>query len=328
MKKIITLVLLIGIGRVCADAQNRPPWVDNPSALYPEALYVSAVGSGRDRRGAETGALGALSSYFKQSVTSTINITDTEKQGGGGSTSESRMSQSIEAVSALDSLIGAEIKNTWNDAENNNWYAAAVMEKSLCGGLYAGELNKTLNEAAVLIGVSGDPSFETIANCQKALRIIEKADMYALVLGMLGGPNRQGEVSRLNAAAAAALAEARAVPVDIRVTGDLNGRIKAAFAEVFTAAGFRTGNRNSRFALEVSVDMKPAAGGRYFNTRYTVDAVLKDTRTGAGLFSYNAANRESHPAGQEEADNRAVTGAERKIAAEFPGVLREYLDVD
>jgi hypothetical protein len=326
MKKSITLVFMLGLVCMYAGAQDKPAWVDQPSAVYPERLYVSAVGSGRDRRGAEAGALGALSGYFKQSITSTVNINDTERQVNGRSTSESQMSQSIEASSALDALIGAEIKTTWNDAKNNNWYALAVMEKTLCGGLYAGEIDKAVHEIDALIGVPGEPSFETIGNCRRAQGLLEKADIYALILRMLGGPDRRAELFRLNTAAAAALTEARAMPVDVRVEGDLNGRIKAAFAEVFTAAGFRTGNRNSRFALEAAVILSPVTGGRYFNTRYTVDAVLRDTRTGAELFSWNAGNRESHPAGQGEADNRAITGAERKIANEFPEILGEYLN--
>jgi hypothetical protein len=72
--------------------------------------------------------------------------------------------------------------------------------------------------------------------------------------------------------------------------------------------------------------MDPATQGRYFNTRYTVNAALKDTRMGTDLFTYSAANREAHPASQAEADNRAVIGAEREIAEEFPKALQEYLD--
>jgi hypothetical protein len=326
MKRNIPLVFMIGLVCMYAGAQDKPAWVDQPSAVYPERLYVSAVGSGRDRRGAETSALGALSAYFKQSITSTININDTERQVNGRSSSESQMSQSIEASSALDALIGAEIKNAWNDTKADNWYAVAVMEKALCGGLYAGEIDKAVHEIGVLIGIPGEPSFETIGNCRRAQGLLEKADIYTLILRMLGGANRQAEISRLNTAASAALAEARAMPVDVRVEGDVNGRIKAAFAETFTAAGFRTGNRNSRFVLEAALILSPVTGGRYFNTRYTVNAILRDTRTGAELFSYNAGNRESHPAGQEEADNRAVAGAERKIANEFPETLGEYLN--
>jgi hypothetical protein len=143
---------------------------------------------------------------------------------------------------------------------------------------------------------------------------------------MLDGPDRQAEVSWLTLLITAALAEAKTIPVDVRVNGDVDGRFKAAFTGAFTGAGFRTGSRNSRYALEVTVTIAPASRNQYFNTRYTVEAVLKDTRTGAELFSYNAANRESHVTSQADADNRAVIGAERKITEEFPKVLQKYLD--
>jgi hypothetical protein len=326
VKKIVFLVFFVCLGFMSVHAQDKPVWVDKPSAAYPDRLYVSAVGSGRDRQGAESSAVGALVSYFKQSVTSTITISDTERQVNDRSTSESQMSQSIEAVAALDTLIGAEIRTTWNDTRNKNWYALALMEKEKCSGLYFGELDKTINEINTLADTSGGISFETIANCRKAREMLGKAEVYTLLLTMLDGPNRQAEVSRLAGVVAGVLSEAKAIPVDVRVKGDVNGRIKAAFAGAFTAEGFRTGNNNSRFALEAAVTLTPVTLGRYFNTRYTVDAVLKDSRTGAELFTYNAANRESHPASQTEADNRAIIGAERKITEEFSEVLQEYLN--
>ncbi|MDR0710546.1 MAG: LPP20 family lipoprotein, partial [Spirochaetaceae bacterium] len=170
MKKRIALFFMMTMVFFHAhiQAQSKPPWVDKPSAVYPDLLYVSAVGSGQDRPRAEAGALGSLTAYFKQSVTSTINLIDTERQANGRSTSDSRMSQSIEAAAALDALIGAEIKNTWHDAQNRTWYAAAVMEKVRCRELYSGELDKTLDAINALIDISGGISFETIRNCQKA----------------------------------------------------------------------------------------------------------------------------------------------------------------
>jgi hypothetical protein len=318
---VFNVVVLTGIG-----AQEKPAWVDTPSSVYPERLYVAAVGSGRDRRSAETGALGALAAYFRQSVTNTVNINDSERQTNGRSVSEIRLSQTIEAVSALDTLIGAEIKSAWNDERTGAWFAVAVMDKAVCAERYAAELDRVVDGIYTLIDVSGGVEFETIVKCQRALESVGKADVYALILSMLNGPDRQAEISQLYATIAGTLAEAKAIPVDVRVRGDVNGRIKAAFAGAFTAAGFRTGNRNSRYAMEVTITFTPAAQGRYFNSRYTVDAALTDTRTGATLFSYSVANRESHPASQGEADNRALIGAERKITEEFPGVLQEYLD--
>jgi len=115
------------------------------------------------------------------------------------------------------------------------------------------------------------------------------------------------------------------IPVDVRVAGDVGGRFKAVFAKAFTGLGFRTGSANSRFVLEVTVNLEPAPRNSYFNTRYTIDAVLKDTRNKSELFTYNIADRESHPSSQAEANNRAVIGAVRRIEEEFPGILKEHL---
>jgi hypothetical protein len=253
-----------------------------------------------------------------------VSVTDRETQVNGRSVSSSAMSQSIEASAALESLIGAEAKAVWQDAAGRLWYAVVVMEKARCRELYAAELDKAVREANALTAL--DRTFETIARCKKAQGLVGDADVYALVLSMLDGPNRSPEVSQLAAKVNAALTEARAIPVDVRVTGDTGGRIRAAFANVFTAAGFRTGNRNSRYALDVTLTTSPAPKTAYFNTRYTLDAVLKDTQTGAELFSYNVTNRESHPASQEDADSRVLVGVQRRIADEFPVALQEYLD--
>ncbi|MDR1230065.1 MAG: LPP20 family lipoprotein [Spirochaetaceae bacterium] len=325
MKRFCLLIGLFGIG-LAAYAQNKPAWVDNPSAEYSAQLYVTAVGPGADRQAAERSAIGSLTAFFKQSVRSSVSVTDRETQTGGRSVSTSEMAQSIEASAALDSLIGAEIKAVWNDTRNRLWYAVAVMDKAKCRGLYAAELDKAVREINTLANVSGGVTFETIARCKRAQSLTGDAGMYALVLAMLDGPNRQAEVSELLSTVNAALTEAKAIPVDVRVTGDVNGRVRSAFASVFTAAGFRTGNRNSRYALEVTLSTAPAPKTAYFNTRYTVDAVLKDTQTGAELFTYNIANRESHPASQEDADNRVIIAIPRRVADDFPGVLQEYLD--
>jgi hypothetical protein len=325
MKKVSVFAALFGVC-LAVSAQNKPAWVGDPSAVYPERLYVSAVGEGAGRQTAESNALGSLAAFFRRSVTSRVSIIDSETQVKGQSVSSSSMSQSVEAIAALDKLIGAEIKAAWNDTGNGLWYAVAVMDKAKCQGLYAAELDKTAREITSLVDLSGGITFEMIARCKKARGLIGEADLYALVLTQLDGPDRQGEIAQFVSQIDAVLNEAQAIPVDVRVTGDAGGQIRAAFAGIFTAEGFQTGNRNSRYALEVTLVTTPAPKTVYYNTRYTLNAVLKDTETDAELFTYNVVNRESHPASQEDADSRVFIVVQRKIAAEFPGVLREYLD--
>ena len=98
--------------------------------------------------------------------------------------------------------------------------------------------------------LSGGVIFESIARGKKARALSGSTDVYALVLALLDGPSRQDEISRLVSQADVALNTAKAIPVD--------GRVKAAFAGVFTAEGFKTGNRNFRYALEVTPVTAPA----------------------------------------------------------------------
>jgi hypothetical protein len=324
VKKFITLVFLGCFFLGALGAQSRPVWVDRSSAVYPDNRYVSAVGSGRNQVAAENNAKAALVSYFRQSISSRVEITDTERQVNGRSVlSNSDMSQSIEAVAAMEALIGVEVKEVWRDTRNRTWWAVAVMEKAQGRQRYANELDKTIRDINLLIDISGGISFETATKCKSAWELLSTAELYVLVLSMLGGPNRQPELTQLVLKVDDTLTQARSLPVDVRVAGDVQGRFRAAFAKAFTDLGFRTGS-NSRFVLDVTVNLEAAPQNRYFNTRYTIDAVLMDTRNNSELFTYNIADRESH-LNQEEANNRAVIIALRKIEEEFPGILRGYL---
>lgn len=325
MKKAVLITVLGAAALALLPAQAKPAWTDNPYAIYPARLYVCAAGLSPDRAAAEKNAAAALGSYFRQSVSSKVSVTDSEWQTAGGSVSQSSMSQSVEASSALDNLIGAEIKAAWRDERNGVWYTLAVMEKAACAPRYEAEVHKAVDEARALIDMSRGVDFDTAARCRRAQGVVRKAQEYAQILSMLDGPDRLPELTRLNGEIDGALAQALAIPVDVRVSGDTGGQIKAAFAEAFTGAGFKTGNRNSRFALEASLSIVPMPKGAYFNARYTVDAALKDTQSGAELFTYNVSNRESHPASQENAADRAVAGALRAVREGFPGVLQAYL---
>ncbi|MDR2247400.1 MAG: LPP20 family lipoprotein [Treponema sp.] len=328
MKKIVLVFFLLCGELVLASAQrDKPVWVDRPGALFPDSLFISAVGSGQDRRRAETSAMGGLASYFRQSVINSIMIRDSEKQENGRSVSSTtEASQTIEAVSAVDSLIGVEIRDVWNNERQKIWYAVAVMEKVKCAPRYSEEIDKTVTEINNLIDVSEGVSFETISKCQEAKGLVDKADVLVLVHSMLGGRSRQAEISALSTRVTNTMDQAKTIPVDVRVDGDRDGRIRSAFAGIFTGAGFRTGNLNSRYTFKVTMVLSEAPKNQYYNTRYTVNAVLQDTLNGTELFSYTIASRESHTQSQTDADNRVYIGAERKIKAEFPEVLREYLE--
>jgi len=311
-------------GLVNLPAQTRPAWAGALGVTVDDAA-VSSVSAGGDQKTAENQALAQLTAYFKQSVSTRISLSASERQVNGasvGSTTEA--SQTIEAVSALDALMGAQTE-AWRDDRAKTWYARAALDKAEGRRSYAAELDKALAGIAALIDRGGGLTFESAGRCGKAAALVEQADMYALVLSMLDGPDRRAEVT----AAAAAVREARqwaaALPVDVRVTGDVNGRIKAAFAAAFAAAGYQTGGRSSRYVLTATLTLSPSSASNRAFASYVIDAALLDTESGAALFTYTLTGREGHR-DQAQANNRAVIVAEQKIAAGFPEALREYLE--
>jgi hypothetical protein len=119
---------------------------------------------------------------------------------------------------------------------------------------------------------------------------------------------------------------ARTIPIGITVTYDRQGRIFGAFAKCFTDLGFETNTGNSRYVLNVNVAVLPVDlpnNPNYFS-RIEIAANLTDTNAGLVLLPYNLNAREGHVT-QSEAENRAITAAQRDINEAFAGALSDYL---
>jgi len=303
-----------------STSKTAPVWVTKPAGAFPENSFLAASGEGADRASAESAAKAALASMFSQSVTSTVTSVERGTNTNGSLQASSAVTIENQSKAAVDTLLGVEIREVWQDKKGKRWYAAAVIEKEAGRRNYASLLDS--EEAEIERLLSGEITFDAIGRCAKAREEAGKAATNALILVTLDGPDRRAEVAALSRQAAERQEAARdSLPIDVRVTGDRGERVKAAFASAFTNAGFRTGNARSRYALAVTYSVESAAQGRYFNSRYTIDAVLQDTQTGAQILTYNFSDRASHPAGQSEAEARALTDAEKRIKEEFPQKL-------
>jgi hypothetical protein len=115
------------------------------------------------------------------------------------------------------------------------------------------------------------------------------------------------------------------IPVGIRVKNDKSGRIQGAFAKVFSDQGFRSGGNNSRYILDVDINVSPVDFPNNTNkfARIELGANLTDITFGTVLLPYNFNSREGHTS-VSEAENRAYRAAELKINEEYPKLLTEY----
>jgi hypothetical protein len=343
LKKIIMVTLVFFSISVCLHAQSgasptitrdkngKPNWVDRPESAFNKAFYATAVGYGATRSRADASAFAALTGLFGQSVTSRMSDIAAYKQqvvnGSKQIVSSQEAMQAIEVSSSMDSLIGAEINDRWEDKARNTFYAVAVLEKRAGIKLYSDLLNGNLLYIDRLLAMSNDEkaSFEGAARYRLAGSIADADEIFATVVSVLGGPDRRGTLkSGDEYRYEAGLLNGR-IAVNVVVQNDSANRVKAAFAGVFADAGFRTGNSNSRYVLNVRVSLSPVV----YNdpalqfTRYVVDANLTDTKTGSVLLPFNINDREGHTT-RELADAKALTAIEAAIKEKYSAHFSDF----
>jgi len=332
-------LLLAFFACMTANAQNKsgsntgaPDWIRDPYKKFDQKTDVAAVGVGNSRQTAEKDALGKLVAIFGQSIQVDEKISTSYREavesGATASWSENTaINNSIVTSAGMDSLVGAEIGDTWFDGKTN-YYAAAVLNKTKALQAYSNmiRVNQAMIDNLVNMPAADKNSLDGIARYQFAAMIADITFSYGNLLSYIGAPSfaqglKKGDDYRLEAQNIT-----KAIPVGITVKNDKAGRIQGAFAKAFADLGFRSGGTNSRYVLEVDITASPAEFANQKNkfTRIEMTANLRDTRLNTVLFPFNFNSREGHST-QSEADNRAYAAAERTINEEYRDLLNDYL---
>jgi hypothetical protein len=311
-------------------ASNLPNWVRDPYTKYDRQAYVAVVGGGGSREAAEKSALGNLVAFFGQSIHVDERVStsyqEAVKNGVTANWSENTAVDSMVSTSAsLDSLVGAEIGDRWDDGRE--YFAVAVLNKPNAVRIYPDivKANQAMIDRLVNLPPDEKNTLEGYARYQLAAIIADMTTKYANLLSIIGGPVqavKRGDDYRLEARDIV-----KTIPIAIRVQNDRSGRIAGAFAKALSDLGFQSGGNNSRYALDVNIVTSVAEFPNNVNkfTRIEVTANLVDSGPGTVLLPYNFNDR-GGSATQSEADNRAYLLAEQKINGEYAGLLSGYLN--
>lgn len=311
----------------------EPAWIDNPGSVYPDAKYVSATGYGPDRETAEKTALGSLIAVFGQNVSGETTVStryaEAVKSGAIEVTEDFTLDRDVNSTFSLDTVVGAEIKDTWDDGKT--YYAVAVLDKAKASITYANLIEKNEETVAKLVDIpaSEKDTLDAYARYDLASAVADTNVKFLNLLSVINPAQaaaKRGSVSNGDALRLECLRIAQNIPIGISVEGDRDGRIAAAFASVISDAGFKSGGKNSRYVLNAKMALSPVELANQTNkfSRYTLDSKLTDTATGSVLLPYGSNGREGH-ATMSEAENRAFRAAEQKIKSEYPLALSGYL---
>jgi len=337
-KHFISLLLFLLILSGCANSsalnsnQSQPDWVRNPYRKYDRQTYVAAVGSGSDRQTAERNAMGNLVAFFGQDIqvneTVSVSYFEAVSSGAAARWSETTVVNSNIITSAgMDSLVAAEIGDVWHDG-NRTYYAIAVMNKRNAIQIYSQFYlsNQIMINNLINMPPEIKHSLEGFSQYNFAATIADINFSYATLLSLLGAPSylhnlKKGDEYRLEANKITPF-----IPIGVRVRNDNSGKIQSAFTKAFSDLGFRSGTANSRYMLDVNIQISsvnlPNNPNRF--ARLELNANLIDTRDRSILLPYNFSIREGHNI-QTEAENRAFMSAEQKINNEYKELLSEYL---
>ncbi len=323
-----------GTGKIDKNDPPKPVWVDNPREVYSDARYVAAVGYGPDRESAEKSALGALVAVFGQNVSGetvvTSQYTEAVREGRVLVTEDSAVQQAVTSSWEQDTIVGAEIKDTWFDG-NRTTYAVAVMDKSRAMVLYAEliEANESSIQSLTAIPAAERNTFDAYARFDLAATIAEANAGFVNVLSVVSPGAAAARRSGLTMAEDMRLEcrkIAEKIPITVQVENDREDRIRSAFSSVISGAGFKIAESGSRYTLQAVLRLSETELPKNPNkfARYQVESRLTDAQNATSVLPWTISGREGH-ATLPEAEHRAVRAAEKKIQTEFGAVFSDFL---
>ena len=302
-------------------AQTVPSWVTNADSFYDKSIYLAISGVGTSREMAERNALANIAGFFELSIdVELININEFQsviRNNASDWIEKSYMENYIRTTSSIDLLLGVEVRETWHDARNNEFYALAVMEKARTAQVYREIIHSNMAVIAFLTTMNQTEknSLDGVMRYHLAATAADNNETYGRIIRLLDEAPPEGIVSgtyyRLEAQNIM-----KAIPVRINVQNDRAGRIQGIFARIISSHGFLISGNNPRYEFNVNISLSPVQDfpdSRMEWVRISLDANFIDIITGTILLPYNFYDRRFGHITMAGAENLAFQNAENII---------------
>jgi hypothetical protein len=309
----------------------EPAWVLDPYKAYPHSRYIAAVGFAKNRDEAEKKALAELAAIFGQSIKSDFSVatvySEAVSKGIIVVSGNTNVRDTIVAAVSLDTLIGAEIGNVWDDGRGIV-YALACMDREKTIAVYTEiiRMNQINIDRLTMIKDARKYTFDGYARYKMAELISGINAKYANIVTQAGGQVTSLNLDNADAINLEAADILRNITVSITIDGDQNDRIRYAFVKILNGAGLSTQDGDSPYVLAVTVSLNQVTVPNNNNVfcRYSVTADFIESDAGLTLFSFNDSGRTVHLT-YEGAKDRAVTGMEKIINEQYSTAFKECL---
>lgn len=259
MKKKLTLFFFLSVVQTLFAT---PSWVTDQGRrkAFPEAEYISALGTAFNQESAKNKAAAAISEYIKTEVSSSTQSRYSSSDKDGKVTEESSFEEEVALISNSD-LYALEYTEVWKEEDSGRYYCVAYIEKSSAWKIVRQKLEKiTLVVSNLLEGSEEDRS-----GFWKTLRygeIVSYEKQFYSLYDFANLVNKTGLVKfdpcaqDIQTAKNILLQNKDTERVLLKVQNDKNGIIYRALASYFETNGFTVSSERGKYICNALVTVE------------------------------------------------------------------------
>jgi hypothetical protein len=312
-----------------AGGEPVPEWFEDPKSVYPDDEYLSAIGSGDTRRGAEQDALSSLSQIFEARVSvdqrTSERYRELARESGTLTESDIQLATTVN-VQSDQRLVNVQYGESFTD-DQGRVHVIAYMDRLETGTVYrnliqknAGQIDRFLTEAEQTDGIIRRFAFISAAHlvAQNNRALIDQLQIISTPLARtLELPYDEQRVAERRAEIASQMA------YRIEISGGAASRVAEVVGEALSQEGFVVSD-SGPLLVRGSGELEPSEGGRYEEVRWYLNLEFVGPE-GAVLVAYSQQDRASGVS-QDAARSFAFSDMEEVAKEEFVGQIIDYFD--
>jgi hypothetical protein len=315
---------------------QRPEWIDGESRRYPSVRYLTGVGYGADRPGAEDRARSEIAKVFYSEVTSSNRTLQQimESAADGQTRSSERIDfEEVINVSTHKVLSGVRVVQVYRDSDGQPpFYALAVLDRYQAKEILTakiGELDADIRQLYTESLQTGDKltRVKQLQACvdKHALRQAYDAELRVVDpagRGMAPSVNFTDIQARLNETLL------KDFFIAVSVSGPRADEIRQALTEALNEQGFAVSEQiaDASVLARGTVDIQPIdqPDPKWKFVRWKAYFDLVDRNGGAVFGSVQKTGREGHLS-TAQAEERAVRKMRGLLAADIAADLKKHI---
>ncbi len=339
MRYVFMIILGIAVFMLfsgCATEPARidagyPAWYLDPGRVYPENMYLAAVGSGDTRRDAEQQAMAGLAQIFEANIQVDVRAHERYREivsaEGTFTDQEMELAQTT-SIQSVQRLLNVQFGETAVDGRGMV-HTIAYLERMSTGGLYMDLIQRNSARIQSFIrqaDTSRDPLREfaylsaaaVVAEGNESLidqlRIISPG----MVRSAVSGYDYNTLLQRRSDAASA-------MQISLAVTGDFQERVSHVLAQALGREGYSVSNENPVMTVTADFSLIPVELNPEFKSVRWILSLRVTRADGSSVVTYDNQGRTSGIT-EDAAASFAYQDVRACIETEFIGNLQSYFD--